>query len=174
MAVFKYKNVTYDDRASADRRMLCYTSAPLARDTEITGYPIVTLHVTSTETDGAFFVYLDDVDETGRSTYVTEGQLRAINRKVSPAVPPYRIQVPYHSYQRADAQPLTPGVVAELTFGMQPTSVLFHRGHHIRFAIAGHDEGTFRRLPAQGTPTITVARNQVHASYIDLPMRERA
>ncbi|HEV2763342.1 MAG TPA: CocE/NonD family hydrolase, partial [Pyrinomonadaceae bacterium] len=58
--------VVYPDRAAEDARLLTYTSPPLAADTEITGHPVVTLHVTSTHRDGAFFVYLEEVDEAGR------------------------------------------------------------------------------------------------------------
>jgi putative CocE/NonD family hydrolase len=149
---------------------LIYTTPPLAEDTEITGYPVVTLYLTSTETDGAFFVYLEDVDPAGRVTYVTEGQLRAIHRRVSAEPPPYTLQVPYHSFKEADASPLVPGRVAELSFGLHPTSVLIRKGHRIRIGIAGHDAGTFTRIPAQGTPVITLARNKDYASYIDLPV----
>jgi putative CocE/NonD family hydrolase len=75
--------VFYGDRAEADRRLLTYTSAPLTDDVEITGHPVVTLYVASTATDGAFYVYLEDVDENGRVTYVTEGQLRALHRRLT-------------------------------------------------------------------------------------------
>ena len=162
--------VIYPNRAEEDRRLLTYTSPPLPEDTEITGYPVITLYVTSTATDGAFFVYLEDVDEAGKVTYVTEGQLRAIHRKISTDPPPYNMLVPYHSFKRKDAMPLMPGEVVELTFGLLPTSVLIKKGHQIRTAIAGHDKGTFARIPTEGTPVITVARNKLHASFIDLPV----
>jgi predicted acyl esterase len=142
----------------------------LAQDTEITGHPIVTLYVTSTADDGAFYVYLEDVDERGKGTYVTEGLLRAIHRKVSDAPPPYKMLVPYHSFKRQDAMPLVPGEVAELNFGLLPTSVLIKKGHRIRIAIAGHDKDTFARIPAEGRPVISVARNTSHASFIELPV----
>ena len=173
MAVLDEKTVIYPNRHDADQLLLTYTSPSLPHDTEISGYPIVTLYVTSTESDGALFVYLEDVHPDGHVTYVTEGQLRAIHRKVSDGTPPYSLQVPYHTFKQEDAEPLVPGEVAELTFGLQPTSVLIRRGHRIRIAIAGHDEGTFERIPAAGTPTIAVARNSVHASYIDLPVVPR-
>lgn len=173
MGVLKQKTVVYGNRTAAQRHLLTYTSPPLAEDTEITGYPIATLHVTSTETDGAFYVYLEDVDENGRVTYVTEGQLRAIHRKVSADTPPYKLQVPYHSFKREDAMPLAPGEMAEITFGLHPTSVLIKKGHRIRIGIGGHDKGTFVRIPADGTPVISVARNRLHASYVDLPVVQR-
>lgn len=163
-------DVIYPDRAQEDKRLLTYTSQPLASDMEITGHPIVTLYVTSTHNDGAFFVYLEDVDPAGKVTYITEGELRALHRKVSDEPPPYKMLVPYHSFKRKDGMPLVPGEVAELTFGMHPTSLLIKKAHRIRVAIAGHDKDTFARIPAEGTPTITVARNKVHASCIDLPV----
>lgn len=170
LAVLERKTVSYPNRTAAQKHLLTYTTPPLSEDTEITGYPVVTLYVSSTETDGAFYVYLEDVDENGQVTYVTEGQLRAIHRQVSDDVPPYRLQVPYHSFKEKDAMPLVPGEIAELTFGLHPTSVLFRKGHRIRIGIAGHDKGTFVRIPAQGTPVISVARNKLHASYVDLPV----
>jgi len=162
--------ILYPDRAKEDRRLLTYTSTPLAKDTEITGYPIVTLYITSTTTDGAFFVYLEDVDETGKVIYITEGMLRAIHRKVSTDPPPYNQLVPYHSFKKKDAMPLVPGELTELTFGLLPTSVYIKKDHRIRIAIAGHDKDTFTRIPAEETPVITVARNKFQASFVDLPV----
>lgn len=162
--------VIYPDRAEEDRRLLTYTSQPLTADTEITGHPVINLYVTSTQTDGAFFVYLEEMDEAGRVTYLTEGQLRAIHRKVSKDRPPYQTLVPYHTFKKKDAMPLVPGEIAELRFGLLPTSVLIKKGHRIRVAIAGHDKSVFARIPAEGTPLVSVARNRQHASFIDLPV----
>lgn len=166
--------VLYPDRARQDQRLLVYTSAPLTDDIEITGFPSVTLFVTSTCADGAFFVYLEDVDENGKVFYLIEGQIRALHRKISNALPPYTQFVPYHSFKRRDALPLKPGEVAEITFGLFPISALVRKGHSIRIAIAGADKDTFARIPADGTPVLTFARNQVHASRIDLPVIEHA
>lgn len=165
--------VIYPDRADEDRRLLTYTSQPLTEDTEITGYPVINLYITSTHKDGAFFVYLEDVDETGKVTYLTEGILRAIHRKLSEDAPPYTSPVPYRTFKKKDALLLVPGETAELKFGLLPTSVLLKKGHRIRVAIAGHDKSVFARIPAEGTPTISVARNKQHASFIELPVVRR-
>ena len=53
------------------------------------------------------------------------------------------------------------------------TSALIEAGHQIRVAIAGHDAGTFERIPAEGEPRISVQRNPEFASFIDLPVMER-
>lgn len=164
------KPVIYLDRTKEDRCLLTYTSTPLERDMEITGYPVVTLYVASTEEDGAFFVYLEDVDESGVVRYITEGMLRGIHRKLSDETPPYVTSQPYRTFKRADASPLPPGEIVELTFGLLPTSVLIRRGHRIRVAIAGADKDTFVRIPVQGVPLLQISRTRHLASQIRLPV----
>ncbi len=164
------QTVHYPDRHEAMNHLLAYTSLPLAGELEITGYPIITLYVASSEPDIALYVYLDDVAEDGTATYVTEGQLRSIHHHLSKAKPPYAMQTPYHSFRQADAKPLTPGEITEITFGLQPTSALIKKGNQLRVSIGGHDEGTFERIPAEGLPLLTIFRNNIHASHIDLPV----
>ena len=166
-------DVVYPDRTSEDEKLLTYTSAPMETDVEITGNPVVTLYVASTESDGAFHVYLEDVAPDGRVTYITEGSLRAIHRQVSDEAPPYKLLGPYHSFKRADAVPLVPGEVAEISFNLNATSVFIKKGHGIRVAVAGHDASVFARYPAQNTPILTVQLNSIYPSNIELPMMVR-
>lgn len=166
-------DVVYPDRAEEDKKLLTYTSAPLETDVEITGHPVVSLFITSTHTDGAFFVYLEEIDENGKVTYLTEGELRALHRRVSNETNPTKLPVPYHSFLKKDAMPLKPGEVAELRFHLQPISVLVKKGHRLRVAIAGHDKDTFIRIPAEGTPTISLQRNTRGLSRIELPIIKR-
>ena len=165
--------VVYPDRAEEDKKLLTYTSAPLNAGVEITGHPVVSLFVTSTHTDGAFFVYLEEIDENGKVTYITEGELRALHRRVSSEQAATKLPVPYHSFLKKDALPLKPGEIAELRFALQPISVLVKKGHRLRVAIAGHDKDTFIRIPAEGTPTISVQRNSRGLSRIELPIIKR-
>ncbi|WP_260861053.1 CocE/NonD family hydrolase [Mycobacterium simulans] len=162
-------HIRYPDRNAQDAKLLTYTSARLKHPLEVTGHPVITLFVTSTASDGTFFVYLEDVDPRGRVAYITEGQLRAINRRLSDAPPLYRQTVPYRTFKRSDAQPLVSGEIAELTFDLLPTSYLFQPGHRIRIAIAGADASHFAILPG-GPPTVCVYRSRSHASRIDLPV----
>ncbi|MBN1665645.1 MAG: CocE/NonD family hydrolase, partial [Anaerolineales bacterium] len=167
-------DVVYPDRAEEDLKLLTYTSAPLETDVEITGSPIITLYVASTTTsDNAFHVYLEDVAPDGRVTYITEGILRAVHRKISDETPPYVQLGPYHSYLRADALPMIPNEVAEISFNLYATSVLIQKGHSIRIALAGHDASVFSRYPAEGTPIWRVQRNQLYPSSILLPVLAR-
>lgn len=165
-------DVVYADRAEQDVRLLTYTSAPLTEDLEVTGSPVITLFVSSTHSDGAFFVYLEDIDETGEVRYLSEGQLRALHRKIADDPPPYRMPEPYHSFKRKDGAPLVPGKIVDLTFGLHPISALIKKGHSIRVAIAGADKDSFARIPAEGVPKIMLERNRLYASYIDLPVIE--
>lgn len=43
----------------------------------------------------------------------------------------------------------------------------------VKIAIAGHDKGSFVPVPSEATPEITVERNTVYASHIDLPVMKR-
>ena len=130
------QTVIYQDRSSTASRLLTYTSYPLAGDMEITGHPIITLYVTSTHTDGAIYAYLEDVHQDGRVTYITEGLLRFIHRKISNEASPFRLNIPYHTFNESDSMPLVPGETAEITFALLPTSVLIRKGHAIRVSIA--------------------------------------
>jgi putative CocE/NonD family hydrolase len=146
----------------------------MEHDVEITGHPLLRLYVTSTTTDGAFIAYLEDVAPDGRVTYITEGQLRGVMRRVTDEPPPYKKAGPHRRELRADAMPLVPGEVAELTFELWATSVLIKKGHRIRVAVAGADKDSFLRYPKSGeTPILTIERNRHHASWIQLPMKPR-
>lgn len=168
-------DVVYPDRAAEDKKLLVYTTSPLERDTEITGHPLVTLIVSSDAADGALFAYLEDVDEAGRVTYITEGEIRAAGRKVSKADPPYRVFGPYRTFERGDAESLVPGRRVDLTFDLWATSVLIRKGHRVRVAIAGADKDNFAEYPANRAkaPTIRIERNSSFASRIALPARPR-
>jgi uncharacterized protein len=172
LGVVQGKPVSYVDRASQRPYVLGYETLPLDQDLEICGTPVICLYIASSEPDTAFHIYLEDVLPDGRIIHLTEGHLRAIHHRISPpAASPYRLQAPYHSFRREDAQPLTPGEITKITFGLLPVSALVRRGHRIRVALAGHDEGTFPRVPEQGTPVWTIGRTRLHPSSIELPTR---
>ena len=156
-----------NDRDEMDERMLVYTSQPVTNDVQITGTPTVTIQLSSTHEDGAVFVYLEDVDENGNSTYITEGGLRLVHRKIAEQTDE---QFNLHSFNKEDASPMIPGKTEIITFKLWPTSVLIKKGHSIRVAIAGADKSTFDRIPKTGTPTYTIQRNASSSSFISLPI----
>lgn len=157
-----------NDRNSADSLMLTYTTEPLKEDLQITGTPAITLNLSSTHQDGGIFVYLEDVDEYGRSRYITEGGLLLEHRKLSENK--MFEQVPYHSFNKYDAASMSVNEIEKVSFKLWPTSVLIKKGHSIRIAISGADRDTFDRVPVEGTPTYKIYRNRTNSSFIELPI----
>jgi uncharacterized protein len=165
--------VAYPDRSAEDGKLLCYTSEPLERDLEITGAPVARLRLSTSAEDGAVYVYLEDVAPDGKVTYITEGMLRLMHRKIPAGQPPHAVLGPWHSMLRADSLPVAPGEEMDLRIGLHPTSVLLRAGHRVRIAIAGHDASNFVRLPAEGDPELGVRTGGSGGSWIELPAKDR-
>jgi uncharacterized protein len=66
------------DMDHAAIRHIRFTSAAFVKPLEITGFPVVTLWVSSSVNDASLFVYLLMVDGEGRSYYISEGILRSV------------------------------------------------------------------------------------------------
>ena len=167
------EDVYYGDRASADRELLTYTSRPLEREIEITGYPLLRLQVASTHEDGAVIGYLEAVAPDGSVMMISEGQLRLVHRAQSEEVPPYPLFGPYRSFARGNARPMVPGKMEEVSFALLPTSIVIPKGYSLRLALAGHDKDSFRRLPETGDPVLTIGRNALFQSVLELPLIDR-
>lgn len=159
--------VDYTDRAAVGKRLLVYRSAPLREAVEVTGHPIVTVTVSADTQDLSLFAYLEDEHPDGWVDYVTEGQLRALHRRISPRPRPYPSPTPYHSFERCDGAPLQPGEPAELCFDLQPVSWRLPAGHRIRLAFAGADRDHF--APPDEVPTLAFWRGGPHRSRLELP-----
>lgn len=163
----------YYDWNERSRNLPHFTTSPLTADLEVTGHAVIHLYVSTDLEDGAFFAYLEDVDENGKATYVTEGQLRGLQRHVSQEPRPHNdvAEVPYHSYLRKDGKPMEPGRVEHITFDLYPVSYLFRKGHSIRISLSGGDKDHF-------TPVLPYAQWKIHhdarhASYVALPVMRK-
>ncbi|MBL4638920.1 MAG: CocE/NonD family hydrolase [Kordiimonadaceae bacterium] len=165
-------DIIYPDRREEDKKLLTYTSEPLTQDLEISGAPQISLNLASTHKDGALHVYLEAVSVDGRVTYITEGILSLKNRAISDETP-YEIDTVYHSLERADAMPLTPGEAEDVVVPLFNISVLLRKGDRIRVAVAGADKDTFARVPEAGNPVLTINHGNTGLSFIDLPQRWR-
>lgn len=164
--------VDYGDRRQFDEARLTYTSEPLANDLEITGHPFVELNISSTREDGNFFVYLEAVQPDGVSRYLTEGQLRVLHRKVW-TNSPFDVLGPQHSFLERDAEPLTPGEIATLTFTLHPISARLSVGYRLRVVLAGSDKTSFANVPADGEPPLLKFYRGPGGCFIDLPIVEK-
>jgi len=165
-------DIFYTDRA--DSGLLTYTTAPLATAVEITGAATVTLQLSSTHEDGALYVYLEAVAPDGTVTYLTEGGLRlALRRPFTAEDAPYQTVWTRNNVFQSAYEPLVIGETTSVRLSLYNTSALIPAGSQLRIAIAGADADTFRRYPAAGTPTLTVQRNAIALSYMDVPMLAR-
>ncbi|MBX3160084.1 MAG: CocE/NonD family hydrolase [Deltaproteobacteria bacterium] len=162
------------DYGESERRdTLVYRTAPLERDVEIAGHPVVRLFAAPDAADGALFAYLEEETRDGRVCYVTEGQLRLVHRGVDGAgARAFASPAPYRSFVRASATPATPGSTIEVVFDLLPVAHRFARGARIRLAIAGGDVDHFAPIP-NGATSYRIARGPAHPSLLELPVLAR-
>jgi predicted acyl esterase len=122
-----------------------FVSAPLDRETEITGPLAARLHVSSSTADADLFlvfrVFTPDLREVvfmgaiDPHTPVAQGWLRASHRKLDP-----RLSLPYRPYHTHDAkQPLKPGEIVALDVEIWPTSIVVPAGHRMALTVRGRD-----------------------------------
>ncbi|HLP50509.1 MAG TPA: CocE/NonD family hydrolase [Chitinophagales bacterium] len=163
--LYMHGPTNYSNRVEEDKKLLTFTAAPLNEPAELTGHPIVKLQLAADASDATVFCYLEDVAPDGTVTYVTEGLLRPLHRKVKDDAL-YKTPYPDHTYEKKDALPVNAGEIMELDFDMLPISYQFKKGHSIRVSIAGADEGHFN-LPSPKPENFTV---QCGAAYVQLPV----
>jgi uncharacterized protein len=126
----------------------------------------VSLHLEVDAPDGSLFVYLEEVQATGRVNYVTEGQLRLCHRKT---VGDSEAGQVIHSFLRRDAIPMDG--IQRVDVALHPTSYTFRRGSRVRVALAGSDVDNFMLpRPADKMPKVfRVFHTQQLASTLSLP-----
>jgi hypothetical protein len=157
----------YPDRRHADDSLLTFTSEPLPAGVHVLGFPVVTMRLAASGTDGAVYVYLEDVDPDGHVSYLTEGCLRFVHRGTTGPAEPTRLGVP-RTFARPDALRVVPGNLMGLTVQLLPVSAVVLAGHRIRVAVAGHDAACFTRYgPAEETFTLRLGSD----SRLDLPVQ---
>jgi predicted acyl esterase len=122
-----------------------FVSAPLERETELTGPLAARLFVSSSTTDADFFlvfrVFTPDLREVtfmgaiDPHTPIAQGWLRASHRKLDRALSTeYR---PYHTHD--EKQPLKPGEIVQLDVEIWPTSIVVPAGHRVALSVRGRD-----------------------------------
>ncbi len=166
------------------RRVLTFTTDPLAEDLEVTGPVVLELHASSTATDTDFIVKLSDqFPQSGddranglqpRSVVVSKGWLRASHREKDEArSTPLR---PF--YTHANPQPIEPGEIHVYEIEVMPFSNVFKAGHRIRLEIVNGDSPltdsifTHQYLYYK-VGTDTIEHNAAHPSRLLLPVVPR-
>ena len=155
----------YDQRP-IEGRVLTYTSTPLPRDLEVTGWIKARLFAMSSAPDTDFVVRLTDVAPDGTSRIVADGVLRARYRE---------------SLERPSL--LTPNKVEEMEVDLWASSNLFRAGHRLRVHVTSSCWPRWDANPNTGDPLFESARGQAalntvfhdafRPSRISLPVRPR-
>jgi len=157
----------YPNMRSNDEKALTYTTPPLESDMDVTGHPVVDLWFVTEASDLDFFVYLEEVGGS-RSTYITQGNLRASHRTLSKA-PFNNLGLPYHRHYKSDLAPIPAGEPAELVFDLMPTSYMFRAGNRIRVTITCADADNLETPAIDPAPKVKLLREMNHPSFIQLP-----
>ncbi len=124
---------------------LTFSTAPMAKATEITGPVAARLWLSSETTDADLILALRVFDPNGKEvTFIGSndprvpvglGWLRASQRKLDPQKSlPYR---PWHSHD--EEWPLSPGEPAELDIEILPTSIVVPEGFRLALTVRGKD-----------------------------------
>lgn len=142
-----------------------YTMDPVTEPTVLAGPSSVTLYSSSTGTDAAFQVWLDDVAPDGSVVNITGGSQLASQRTLDEAKtwrgPDGTIYGPEHVVRKDTEQLLTPGEVTKLEIKLRPT---FHRlapGHALRLRITSGTFPTTIPIPAD-LPRLLGTSQQIH------------
>jgi len=159
----------YPNMRANDEKALTYTTRPLESTIEVTGHPVAHLWFSTEAPDLDVFVYLEEVDSSGKSTYITEGNLRASHRKLSKA-PFNNLGLPYHSHYQSDLMPIPAVEPVELAFSLLPISHRFHKGNSIRITVAFTDADNFETPVINPAPKLRLLRDMNHPSSIQFPI----
>lgn len=104
--------------------------------------------------------------EGDKSTYLTEGILRASHRVLGKA--PYNnLGLPYHRYYKSDLVSIPAGDPVELVFDLLPISYQFRAGNRMRISITCADADNFETPTLNPQPKIRLLRNSAHASFVE-------
>ena len=159
----------YEDWQVREAALPGWSSAPLPDPMELTGHGMLVLWLEASEPDGAVFAYVSEVEPDGTVRYVTEGVLRLLHRKESPAPDTYGTTWPFRSYRREDAAPFIGPCQVRVV--LLPVSWTFAAGSRIRLSIAGADADHAMQVPHGRPPQWTILRGGETPSALSLPMR---
>jgi hypothetical protein len=157
----------FDQRPNESRPdVLVYSTSPLERDVEVTGYVTVELYASTTARDTDFTAMLVDVGPDGYARYLTDGIIRARFRESTDS-----------------PRPVNPGSVYKYTIDLWATSNLFKAGHRIRLYVSSSNFPRFGRNHNTGEPAAgatrtlsagqTVFHDSTRPSNITLPIIPR-
>ena len=133
----------FDQRPNEARPdVLVFSTPPLDRDLEVTGFVTVELYASTSAADTDFTALVADVDGSGYARFLTDGIVRA-------------------RYRTATSQPeeVMPGRVYKYVIDLWATSNVFKAGHRVRLYLSSSNFPRFNRNPNTGDPVLGSARS---------------
>ena len=157
----------FDQRPNEGREdVLVYSTPPLAKDVEVTGFITLVLYASTTAADTDFTAMLVDVEPTGYARFLTDGIVRARYREST-----------------KKAVPIVPGEIVRYEIDLWATSNVFKAGHRIRVYVSSSNFPRFNRNPNTGArnmdaegmvkATQTIYHDAAHPSALVLPVVPR-
>jgi hypothetical protein len=152
------------NEARAD--VLVYSTPPLEKDLEVTGFITAEIHAATSAADTDFTAMLVDVDPSGYARYLADGIVRARYR-----------------HSREHAEPIQPGRTLTYAIDLWATSNVFKAGHRVRLYVSSSNFPRFNRNPNTGEPMVgatrmvkarqTIYHDREHPSALVLPVVPR-
>jgi putative CocE/NonD family hydrolase len=157
----------FDQRPNESRTdVLVYSTPPLERDVEVTGFITAELYAATSAADTDFTAMIVDVDPTGYARYLGDGVIRARYRNSTDK-----------------AEPIEPGKIYKYTLDLWATSNVFKAAHRIRVYISSSNFPRFNRNLNTGEKTFgatrmikarqTIYHDAEHPSAVVLPVIPR-
>jgi putative CocE/NonD family hydrolase len=132
----------FDQRPNESRPdVLIYSTPPLEKDLEVTGFVSLGLYASTSAVDTDFTALLADVDQSGYARFLTDGIVRARYRNTS---------------ERPEV--IVPGQVYKYTIDLWATSNVFKKGHRLRLYVSSSNFPRFNRNPNTGEPMLGASR----------------
>jgi len=124
--------------------VLVFSTAPLEKDVEATGFVTVELYASTSAIDTDFTALLVDVEPNGYARFLTDGIVRA-------------------RYRNGTAKPaeVVPGQVYKYTIDLWATGNVFKAGHRIRLYVSSSNFPRFGRNLNLGEPIASSSRWKV-------------
>ena len=162
------------DESNFEHGSPTYATPLLVENTEVLGPSVLTLYLSTTDTDTLLFVTLLVIDRDGNEHELTRGWLRASQRRLRGDSTPWE---PIQAHE--DREPLEPGKIYELRIPIVATARLFQAGERIAVRIKGaDDEPALNSLQALARnhlrrprpARITIHHDESHPSHLELPI----
>ncbi|HEX5355070.1 MAG TPA: CocE/NonD family hydrolase [Aquabacterium sp.] len=160
-----------------DQKALIFQTPTLTSDLYINGPIQADIWMSTTKTEAAVAVRVDDVDAFGIATPITTGLLAVSHRAVDPTRSRYVKGVmiqPWHPFTEAARLPVIPGQPMLVPVEVFPAAAVIRKGHKLRIAISASNQaqGVWpapQQLKASGNIS-TILNSASYPSSVVLPV----